>query len=72
MLRSCSRFQNVSRLSLFVQDNHGADHTHISYIGLSGVGTDHKRQAVQAVYELRGVGNLNDPLSDEYCGRAGM
>ena len=67
-----SRFQNVSRLSLFVQDNHGADHTHISYIGLSGVGTDHKRQAVQAVYELRGVGNLNDPLSDEYCGRAGM
>ena len=49
-----SKFQNVSRLSLFVPGNHGADHTLISYIGLSGVGTDFKRRAVEAVYESRG------------------
>lgn len=57
-----SKFQNVSRLSLFISDNHGADHTLISYLGLSGVGTEFKREAVQAVYELNGVGNLNDPI----------
>ena len=48
-----SRFQNVSRLWLYVYDNHGADATRISYIGLSGVGTEHQRRAVQAVYEAR-------------------
>ena len=48
-----SRFQNVSRLSLFVVDNHGADSTKIHYIGLKGVGTEHKREAVNAVYELK-------------------
>ena len=67
-----SRFQNVSKLSLYVRDNHGADHTAITYIGLSGVGTDHKRQAVQAVYELRGVGSLNDPITDEFKGQQGL
>ena len=67
-----SKFQNVSRLSLFIPENHGADHTQISYIGLSGVGTDHKRQAVQAVYELRGVGNLNDPVKGETSGGHNM
>ena len=61
-----SRFQNVSKLSLFVPENFGGDHhTVISYIGLSGVGSEHKRRAVQAVYEARGVGNLNDPLRED-------
>ena len=55
-----------------MRDNHGADHTAITYIGLSGVGTDHKRQAVQAVYELRGVGSLNDPITDEFKGQQGL
>ena len=48
-----SRFQNVSKLSLFVVDNHGAENTRIYYIGLKGVGTTHQRRAVQAVYEVK-------------------
>ena len=67
-----SKFQNVSTLWIFIPDNHGADHSLISYIGLSGVGTEHKRQAVNAVYELRGVGNLNDPLKEESGGQMGL
>jgi hypothetical protein len=67
-----SRFQNVSLLWLFVPDNHGADHTTISYLGLSGVGTEHKRQAVQTVYESRGVGNLNDPLEESVGPQMGL
>ena len=68
-----SKFQSVTKLSLFVPENHGADHSVISYIGLSGVGTEHKRQAVQAVYEARGVGNLNDPLKEAAAkGQMGM
>ena len=50
---------------IFIPDNHGADHSLISYIGLSGVGTEHKRQAVSAVYELQCVGNHNDPIKEE-------
>ena len=50
-----SRFQNVSRLSLFFANNHGGDNTRIYYIGLSGTSTNLKREAVQTVYELRGV-----------------
>ena len=42
-----SRFQNVSKLSIFIPDTHGADTSRIYYIGLKGVGTDHKRRAVQ-------------------------
>lgn len=63
-----SKFQSVTKLSLFVPENFGGDHSVISYIGLSGVGTDHKRKAVCAVYEARGVGNLNDPLKDAAAG----
>lgn len=59
-----SRFQNVSTLWFFVPDSHGADHTTISYLGLSGVATQHKREAVQCVYEARGVGNKNDPINE--------
>lgn len=67
-----SKFQNVSTLWIFIPENHGGDHSVISYIGLSGVGTEHKRQAVSAVYELRGVGNLNDPLKEEKGGQMGL
>ena len=54
-----SKFQNVSRLSLFVADNYGADHTRIYYIGLNGVSTNYKREAVQAVYELQANPEMN-------------
>ncbi|KAL1508585.1 hypothetical protein AB1Y20_004683 [Prymnesium parvum] len=59
-----SRFQNVSRLSLFVADNHGADHTRIYYIGLSGVSSNYKREAVQAVYELQANPEMSASPSD--------
>jgi hypothetical protein len=67
-----SKFQNVSRLWLFVNDNHGADHTEIFYIGLSGVGTEHKREAINAVYEARALPDVNDPLKDHVGGSMGM
>ena len=54
-----SRFQNVTRLSLLVADNHGADVTRIFYLGLKGVGTEHKRRAVAAVYELKPLPEAN-------------
>ena len=43
-LTQFSKFQNVSCLWLFFPDNHGADHTIVNYIGLSGVATEHKRR----------------------------
>ena len=67
-----SKFQNVSKLTLFVNDNHGGDHTLISYIGLSGVSTNFQRRAVQCVYESRGVGSLNDPLKEDAAGKSKM
>jgi len=67
-----SRFQNVSKLSLFFPDNHGAESTLISYIGLSGIGTEHKREAVQTVYEARPTAAPNDPLGDPLRGQLGM
>ena len=67
-----SKFQNVSTLWIFISDNHGGDHSLISYIGLSGVGSEHKRQAVSAVYELQCVGNHNDPLKEEKGGQMGL
>lgn len=67
-----SKFQNVSCLWLFFPDNHGADHTIVNYIGLSGVATEHKRQAVQTVYELRPAANVNDPLSEKAGPQMGL
>ena len=66
-----SRFQNVSRLSLFIPANHGADSTVVFYIGLSGVATEHKREAVQTVYELRGAPELN-PLKEQAGPQMGL
>ena len=54
-----SRFQNVSRLSLFIENNYGGDNSRIYYIGLSGVSTNWKREAVQTVYELLGCPDMN-------------
>jgi len=50
-----SRFQNVSKLSLLIGRNHGADTTVVYYLGLKGIGTEHQRRAVEAVYEVRPV-----------------
>lgn len=65
-----SKFQNVSTLWIYIPDTHGADHSLVSYIGLSGVATSYKRQAVSAVYELLCIGNHNDPLKEEKGGQS--
>ncbi|CAN8066305.1 unnamed protein product [Agarophyton chilense] len=48
-----TKFQNVTKLWLFVSDNFGADFTEIRYIGLKGEYTKYKREAVNTVYESR-------------------
>uniref|UniRef100_A0A7S0L3Y3 PITH domain-containing protein n=1 Tax=Coccolithus braarudii TaxID=221442 RepID=A0A7S0L3Y3_9EUKA len=66
-----TRFKNVTRLYLFVANNHGAEQTRIRYIGLKGTGTDHKREAVKnAVYELKPTPETN-ALKDQTSARIG-
>lgn len=48
-----TKFQNVSTLWLFISRNFGADVTEIRYIGLKGVFSRYKREAVHTVYESR-------------------
>ena len=68
-----SKFQNVSVLWIFIPDNHGADHTSLSYLGLSGVGTQHQRRAVlNTCYELMDVPDENDPIKKEWGGQMGV
>lgn len=64
------KFQNVSTLWIFIADNHGGNRSLISYIGLSGVATGHKRCAVDTVYELLCVDSHNDPLNEGGAWRA--
>eukprot|EP00977_Amphora_coffeiformis_P022159 scaffold10570_cov176-Amphora_coffeaeformis.AAC.9 len=56
--RPAGRFQNISSLTIFVQDNYdatGESGTSISYVGLKGKGTRMKRRAVDTVYESQGM-----------------
>ena len=48
-----TKFQNISKLWLYVSDNFGADETKIMYVGFKGEFTKYRREAVQAVYESR-------------------
>ncbi len=67
-LRPASKFKYCSSVTLFFGDNYAQRlaesqgrydddviPTEITYIGFKGVGTSVKRQAVQAVYETRGM-----------------
>ena len=58
-LRPAGRFQNISSLTLFFQDNYGGDDddysTVITFVGLKGKGSNVKRMAVETVYESRGM-----------------
>ena len=56
-LRPAGRFQNIQSLAVFVESNFEDDDsaTHISFVGLKGKGTSIKRQAVETVYESRGM-----------------
>ena len=62
-LRPAGRFQNISSLTLFFEDNFAAGlldaddevSTIVTYVGIKGKGSRQKRMAVDAVYETRGM-----------------
>lgn len=56
--RPAGRFQNITSICIFVENNFdesGEAGTSISYIGLKGKGTGQKRKVVDAVYESRAM-----------------
>ena len=46
------QFNSVSSLTIFVQDNYGADTTRINFIGFKGEFGKGKRRAVHTIYEV--------------------
>jgi len=63
-LRPAGKFQNVSSITIFFEDNYASDvlddsgddvSTILTYVGLKGRGSKQKRMAVNAVYETRGM-----------------
>ena len=63
-LRPAGKFQNVSSVTLFFEDNMAAGaldgsgddvSTIVTYVGVKGKGSGQKRMAVEAVYETRGM-----------------
>lgn len=57
-LRPGGRFQNISSLTIFVQDNFEFDDdisSLLTYVGVKGRGSGQKRMAVETVYETRGM-----------------
>jgi hypothetical protein len=75
-LRPAGRFQNISSLCLFFQDNHQPNDdvvsTIITFVGLKGKGTGQKRVAVEAVYESRGMPKDHKVPDGEYGMSAGF
>jgi PITH domain len=56
--RPAGRFQAITSLTIFIADNYdgsGVSATEITFIGLKGKGTNMKRVAVNAIYEVRGM-----------------
>eukprot|EP00611_Tribonema_gayanum_P028816 TRINITY_DN7523_c0_g1_i1.p2 TRINITY_DN7523_c0_g1~~TRINITY_DN7523_c0_g1_i1.p2 ORF type:complete len:222 (-),score=40.48 TRINITY_DN7523_c0_g1_i1:201-866(-) len=47
------KFQNVSSVTLFFGDNHGADTTVLSFLGFRGESTNFRHGVVEAVYESK-------------------
>ncbi len=63
-LRPAGKFQNVSNITLFFEDNFASGRlddgddelsTIVTYVGVKGKGSGQKRMAVEAVYETRGM-----------------
>jgi hypothetical protein len=55
--RPAGRFQSISSLTIFVENNYddsGESGTEITFIGIKGKGTNMKRLAVDTVYESQG------------------
>ncbi|GBG27895.1 PITH domain-containing protein 1 [Hondaea fermentalgiana] len=48
-----SKFSNITSLTIFIPENHGADSTRITFIGLKGEGTTARRGVVECTYEAR-------------------
>ena len=70
-VRPKGRFQNISCLSIFVQDNmddSGEAGTEITYVGIKGKGSHMRRQAVETVYEARGMLKDHKTKADGYGG----
>lgn len=73
-LRPASKFQNIQSLAIFVQgnfDEEGQMGTEITYIGLKGTGTNLRRQAVEAVYETKGMKKDHKVPGGEYQAESG-
>jgi hypothetical protein len=70
-LRPAGRFQSVSSLSIYFQDNYGDEETatEITFVGLKGKGSSVKRRAVETVYESRGMPTDHKVPGDEFGGR---
>ena len=71
-LRPAGRFQSVSSLTIYFQDNYGDDQdiaTEITFVGLKGKGSNVKRQAVETVYESRGMLSDHKVPGEEFGGR---
>lgn len=71
--RPAGRFQNISSLTIFVENNYdetGEAGTSITYIGMKGKGTRMKRQAVDTVYESQGMPEDHKTKGNEYLSRS--
>lgn len=69
-LRPAGRFQNISSITLYFQDNYDDEKsTEITFIGLKGKGSNLKRMAVETVYESQGMMKDHKVPGDEMAGR---
>eukprot|EP00439_Symbiodinium_sp_Y106_P070526 s534_g12.t1 len=59
-----AKFLSVTNVSLYFPHSFGGERTRIHWIGLWGVGSEHKRQAVMTVYEAIGNAKDNDVKDD--------
>lgn len=66
-----TKFQNVSKLWLFVKSNFGGEVTKVMYVGLKGEFTKYKREAVHTVYESRPLKAAKD-VTENRMTRMGM
>lgn len=76
-LRPAGRFQNISSLSMFFENNHTDENdddtaTLITFVGLKGKGTNVKRMCVECVYESRGMPKDHKVPDGEYGMSAGF
>lgn len=60
-----TKFQNVTKLWLYVRSNFGGDVTKIMYLGLKGEFTKYRREAVHTVYESRPMKAAKDVTSND-------